>query len=164
MWARLKDGHVLCQAANKLAANACPKVNSSAMPFKQMENITAFINACRNVFKVPEHELFETVDLYEEKDLGCFVTCICSLGRVVAAAPRVFAAILLDVAAEALCQGQADQLLADAVHQHDLDREAAQHGDVRHDIREVNPINNQNQHRLYIHRNIDKHSFLMPYY
>jgi hypothetical protein len=87
MWARLKDGHILCQAANKLAANACPKVNSSAMPFKQMENITAFINACRNVFKVPEHELFETVDLYEEKDLGCFVTCICSLGRVVAAAP-----------------------------------------------------------------------------
>ncbi len=87
MWARLKDGHILCSAANRLQANACPKVNSSAMPFKQMENITAFINSCRSVFKVPEHELFETVDLYEEKDLESFVTCICSLGRVVAAAP-----------------------------------------------------------------------------
>jgi hypothetical protein len=87
MWARLKDGHILCSAANRLQANACPKVNSSAMPFKQMENITAFINSCRSVFRVPEHELFETVDLYEEKDLESFVTCICSLGRVVATAP-----------------------------------------------------------------------------
>ena len=34
MWARLKDGHILCSAANRLQANACPKVNSSAMPFK----------------------------------------------------------------------------------------------------------------------------------
>jgi hypothetical protein len=42
-----------------------------------------------NVLK--EHDLFETVDLYEEKDLESFVTCICSLGRVVAAnAPRGF--------------------------------------------------------------------------
>ncbi len=49
------------------------------MPFKQMENITAFIQACRNVFRVPEHELFE------EKDLESFVTCVCSLGRVVSA-------------------------------------------------------------------------------
>jgi hypothetical protein len=87
MWARLKDGYILCSAANRLQANACPKVNVSSMPFKQMENVTAFINACRSVFRVPEHELFETVDLYEEKDLGSFVTCICSLGRVIAAAP-----------------------------------------------------------------------------
>ncbi len=85
MWARLKDGHILCSAANRLQAGACPRVNSSSMPFKQMENITAFIQACRNVFRVPEHELFETVDLFEEKDLESFVTCVCSLGRVVSA-------------------------------------------------------------------------------
>ena len=48
----LKDGQMLCAAANRLQASACPRVNSSSMPFKQMENVTAFINACRNVFKV----------------------------------------------------------------------------------------------------------------
>ncbi len=58
MGAKLKDGRMLCAAANRLQArntktlfglfqnpdslqaNACPKVNASSMPFKQMENVT----------------------------------------------------------------------------------------------------------------------------
>jgi hypothetical protein len=50
------------------------------MPFKQMENISNFLKACRGL-GVAEHDLFETVDLYEEKDLGVVVTCIHALGR-----------------------------------------------------------------------------------
>jgi len=36
------------------------------MPFKQMENISNFLKACR-ALGVAEHDLFETVDLYEAK-------------------------------------------------------------------------------------------------
>ena len=36
------------------------------MPFKQMENISNFLKACRTL-GVAEHDLFETVDLCEGK-------------------------------------------------------------------------------------------------
>jgi len=47
-----------------------------------MENISNFLKACR-VLGVPEHDLFETVDLYEEKDMGVVVRCIFALGRTI---------------------------------------------------------------------------------
>ena len=47
-----------------------------------MENISAFLRACRD-FGVREYDLFETVDLYEQKDLGVVLQCIASLGRAV---------------------------------------------------------------------------------
>ena len=40
--------------------------------------------ACREI-GVSEHDLFETVDLYEEKDLNVVVQCIFALGRTVQA-------------------------------------------------------------------------------
>lgn len=43
-----------------------PQVETSKMPFKQMENISNFLKACR-VLGVAEHDLFETVDLFEQK-------------------------------------------------------------------------------------------------
>ena len=60
MWARLKDGHILCSAANRLQANACPKVNSSAMPFKQMENVMqGVIPHCKIVTSCPGHRVYQ---------------------------------------------------------------------------------------------------------
>lgn len=41
----------------------------------QMENISNFLKACRAV-GVAEYSLFETVDLYEGKDLGLVVRCL----------------------------------------------------------------------------------------
>ena len=38
-------------------------VSASAMPFKQMENINSYTDACRRL-GVPESDLFDTVDLY----------------------------------------------------------------------------------------------------
>jgi hypothetical protein len=38
--------------------------------------------ACRAV-GVPEHDLFETVDLFEERDIGCVVRCLFALGRTI---------------------------------------------------------------------------------
>ena len=88
---------VLCALANCLKPNSIPDVSKGSNAFIQMQNIDKFLKTCRNVFKVivltdvtsvrvtsralavvlmmvmalqvPEHELFETVDLYEEKDM-----------------------------------------------------------------------------------------------
>jgi len=59
--------------------------------------------------------------------------------------------------------GQADQLLADAVDQHDLDREAAEHGDVRHDVREVlmghdRTVDRDDEHVVAEHRDVAEDS------
>ncbi len=77
----LHDGVVLCQLLNNIRSGSISKINSSSMPFKQMENITSFLRCCRSVFNVPEADLFETVDLYEDKDMNNVVRCIFSLGR-----------------------------------------------------------------------------------
>lgn len=56
----LRDGRRLCILINAIKPGAVRKVNDSRMPFKQMENISNFLRACRSV-GVAEHSLFETV-------------------------------------------------------------------------------------------------------
>lgn len=56
----LRDGRRLCILINTIKPGAVRKVNNSRMPFKQMENISNFLRACRSV-GVAEHSLFETV-------------------------------------------------------------------------------------------------------
>ena len=51
------------------------------MTFKKMENIGYFIKSCRTSFGMPEHDLFNTIDLSEEKDLGSVNKTIIALGR-----------------------------------------------------------------------------------
>lgn len=62
----LKNGQQLCKLINVVRPGSVRKIETSAIPFKQMENISNFLKACR-VVGVPEHDLFETVDLYEGK-------------------------------------------------------------------------------------------------
>lgn len=50
------------------------------MPFKQMENINAFLSGL-DYFNVPNHERFQTVDLYENKNPGQVVDTFFSLCR-----------------------------------------------------------------------------------
>ncbi|CAJ0578357.1 unnamed protein product, partial [Mesorhabditis spiculigera] len=77
--ALFKDGHLLCKLANALESGAIKKVNTSAMAFKQMENISFFLAfAEKHVHKT---ELFQTVDLYEGQDPNAIVTCLSSLAR-----------------------------------------------------------------------------------
>ena len=73
----LKNGRRLCELINIIKPGAVRRVNDSRMPFKQMENISNFLKACR-VVGVAEHSLFETVDLFEGKDLGLVVRCLVS--------------------------------------------------------------------------------------
>lgn len=77
----LADGQLLCKVANRLSPGIVPHINTSKEPFKKMENITAFINACRKL-GVNEKDVFSTVDLAEQKDLLTVMRCIESLGRV----------------------------------------------------------------------------------
>lgn len=78
----LRDGRVLCLAANAIQPGICRKINKDAKPFKQMENITTFIGACRKL-GVLEKDVFSTVDLWEAKNLQVVMTCIFQLGSVV---------------------------------------------------------------------------------
>lgn len=78
----LRDGQVLCKAANAIQPGIVKNINLSKMPFKQMENITNFIKACRQL-GVLEKDLFSTVDLYESKNLKAVVRCIHNLGNAV---------------------------------------------------------------------------------
>ncbi|TMW65935.1 hypothetical protein Poli38472_003700 [Pythium oligandrum] len=78
----LKDGVKLCNLVNTIKPGIVPKVQVSTMPFKQMENITAFIKACRTI-GVMEFDLFETVDLFELKNVDLVVKCLHALGRTI---------------------------------------------------------------------------------
>jgi hypothetical protein len=78
----LKDGMLLCKLINTIRPGTVKKINKMKMPFMQMENISNFLQGCRKL-GVADHDCFETVDLYEQKDLGVVVQCIMALGRAV---------------------------------------------------------------------------------
>lgn len=73
----LRDGVKLCKLLNTLKPGSVKRVNvkEGQNKFKQMENISNFIRGCREI-GVKEYSLFETVDLYEEKDVGLVVKCL----------------------------------------------------------------------------------------
>jgi len=65
LWEYTKDGTVLCKLVNHFQAGIVRKVNKPGMPFKEMENLTMYSNACKtlgcgsNTFRPP--------DLYEKR-------------------------------------------------------------------------------------------------
>ena len=77
----LRSGVVLCQLANCLQAGLVPRVSGEEKPFKQMENIGAYLDACRK-YGVPAQDTFLTVDLFEGKNMNAVVRNLHSLGRV----------------------------------------------------------------------------------
>ena len=77
----LKDGVYLCKAMNVLKPGSIPKVNSSKMAFKMMENIGKFLEAIQ-AYGVQKTDSFQTVDLYEAANMPQVITTIHALGRV----------------------------------------------------------------------------------
>ena len=67
--------------ANKLSPGSVKKINTSKMPFQLMENIQAFLQVCANQFKLSQHELFMTVDLWENKNMTQVCTTLAALRR-----------------------------------------------------------------------------------
>jgi hypothetical protein len=79
----LKDGTKLCRLINAIMPGAIPKVQSSNMPFRQMENINHFLTAIEK-WGVPKFELFMTVDLYENKNIMQVIDCMFAVSRTAA--------------------------------------------------------------------------------
>ena len=77
----LKDGVYLCKAMNVLQPGAIPKVGTSKMAFKMMENIGNFLDAAGK-YGVQKCDLFQTVDLFEAQNLNQVIIAIHALGRV----------------------------------------------------------------------------------
>jgi len=80
MQERLKSGVILCNLINKLKPGTIPKIATSSMPFKQMENISSYIEASKSL-GVTDAYNFMTVDLFEGKNLGQVVLNLMTLKR-----------------------------------------------------------------------------------
>jgi len=77
----LKSGVVLCNLVNKLWPGKIKKVSTGSMPFAQMENIAAYLAACGSLGLLT-HDLFQTVDLFEAKNMNQVITNVHALKRV----------------------------------------------------------------------------------
>ncbi|PWW75740.1 hypothetical protein C7212DRAFT_344434 [Tuber magnatum] len=79
----LKDGTILCRLANLLGESPQIRFKKSAMPFVQMENISHFLSfVARPPVSLPPHDLFLTIDLYEQKDPAQVCQCITAYSRI----------------------------------------------------------------------------------
>lgn len=67
---------------NKLAPGSVKKIEKSGTGFVLMQNLERFQAALKK-YGVPETEVFQTVDLYERKNIPQVVLCIYAIGRVV---------------------------------------------------------------------------------
>lgn len=76
----LRDGVVLCELINKIKPGSVNKVNTTGGDFKMMENINKFQAACK-AYGVNDLDVFQTVDLWEGKDIAMVTTTLFALGR-----------------------------------------------------------------------------------
>eukprot|EP01112_Ceratiomyxa_fruticulosa_P015185 TRINITY_DN4440_c0_g1_i1.p1 TRINITY_DN4440_c0_g1~~TRINITY_DN4440_c0_g1_i1.p1 ORF type:complete len:207 (-),score=54.71 TRINITY_DN4440_c0_g1_i1:205-825(-) len=79
--AALKSGVTLCNLVNKLRPGVVKNIGRGAMPFVQMENINAYLSACKTL-GVPENDLFMTINLFEAKDMKSVLQNLATLKRV----------------------------------------------------------------------------------
>jgi len=76
----LKDGIILCTLMNKLKPGSIKKINTAGASFKMMENINNFQKAIQQ-YGVAEIDVFQTVDLWEQKDISQITMTLFALGR-----------------------------------------------------------------------------------
>ncbi|KAJ2725718.1 Protein kinase of the Mitotic Exit Network [Coemansia sp. Benny D115] len=82
----LRDGVVLCRLINTLRPGAVKRINTRNLPFAQMENISNFLAAARKL-GLESTDLFQTVDLYEGKNIPRVIMTLLTIARVVAGIP-----------------------------------------------------------------------------
>eukprot|EP01105_Mastigella_eilhardi_P004580 TRINITY_DN1611_c0_g1_i1.p1 TRINITY_DN1611_c0_g1~~TRINITY_DN1611_c0_g1_i1.p1 ORF type:complete len:1342 (-),score=426.01 TRINITY_DN1611_c0_g1_i1:75-3509(-) len=76
----LKSGVLLCRLLNALKPGTVPRVNTSNANFAKMENISSYLKACTAI-GLPSTECFNTVDLFEEKNLTQVIANLHALAR-----------------------------------------------------------------------------------
>ncbi|XP_022289009.2 myophilin-like [Crassostrea virginica] len=84
---QLKDGVKLCKLVNAVKPGSIPEkkyANPPTMSFKQMELIGLAIDKMKTL-GVPDHEMFQTVDLYEAQNLHQVVISLSAVARKVGA-------------------------------------------------------------------------------
>lgn len=77
--AQLKNGVVLCQAANRMGAGISTISKSDKM-FEQISNIGKFLEFLKTT-GAADRDLFVTTDLYDNKDMRQVMIGLNSLGR-----------------------------------------------------------------------------------
>nr|ABW04145.1 smooth muscle cell-specific protein SM22 alpha [Epinephelus coioides] len=79
----LKDGCILSELINSLHTTDKPikKIQTSGMAFKQMEQVSQFLNAAER-YGVTKTDMFQTVDLWEGKDLAAVQRTLMALGSL----------------------------------------------------------------------------------
>ncbi|KAI7833360.1 kinase-like domain-containing protein, partial [Kickxella alabastrina] len=82
----LRDGVVLCRLINTLRPGAIKRINTRSLPFTQMENIGNFLSAAQKL-GLESTDLFQTVDLYEGKNIPRVIMTLLTIARVVAGIP-----------------------------------------------------------------------------
>jgi Calponin len=65
----LRDGIILCRLMTVIEPSSIKSISNSKIPFKKMENINNFLDACEQI-GVKKIDLFQTVDLYEGQNLS----------------------------------------------------------------------------------------------
>eukprot|EP00823_Brevimastigomonas_motovehiculus_P002515 TRINITY_DN1532_c0_g1_i1.p1 TRINITY_DN1532_c0_g1~~TRINITY_DN1532_c0_g1_i1.p1 ORF type:complete len:320 (-),score=67.39 TRINITY_DN1532_c0_g1_i1:273-1232(-) len=75
----LKSGVVLCTAINKIKPNTVRQINMQKMAFKQMENITFYLEGCK-ALGLKATDVFVTKDLYENYNMVSVIDNILALG------------------------------------------------------------------------------------
>ncbi|CAF1387439.1 unnamed protein product [Rotaria sordida] len=76
----LKDGIILCKLMNRLEPNAIDNFTITDGGFRSRENILLFQNAAR-AYGLLDLELFQTVDLYEKRNIPQVTHCLLTLAR-----------------------------------------------------------------------------------
>ncbi|XP_049762970.1 muscle-specific protein 20-like [Schistocerca nitens] len=76
----LRDGILLCKLMNRLQPGIIQKVNVSGGDYKMMDNLSQFHKACVK-YGVPDVDLFQTVDLWDKKNIVAVTTTIFAIGR-----------------------------------------------------------------------------------
>ncbi|KAL6098958.1 tagln [Pungitius sinensis] len=79
----LKNGCVLSELINSLYPTNKPikSIKTSGMAFKQMEQISMFLKAAEN-YGVTKTDIFQTVDLFEGKDMAAVQRTLMALGNL----------------------------------------------------------------------------------
>ncbi|XP_050571812.1 transgelin-2 isoform X5 [Anser cygnoides] len=83
----LKDGTVLCRLINSLyprGQGPVAKIQASTMAFKQMEQISQFLQAAER-YGIAATDIFQTVDLWEGKNMACVQRTLMNLGSLAVA-------------------------------------------------------------------------------
>ncbi|XP_064236055.1 transgelin-2-like [Aotus nancymaae] len=83
----LKGGTVLCELSNALYPEGqapVKKIQASTMAFKQMEQISQFLQAAE-CYGITTTDIFQTVDLWEGKNMACVQQTLMNLGGLAVA-------------------------------------------------------------------------------